>query len=74
MRMKIIIITASILFGLSQNNYAQSDLSFYHLGEATPQSNMYNPVFFPDARFFISLPIISGISNNFNNSENNLKT
>ncbi|MEO9964336.1 MAG: DUF5723 family protein [Reichenbachiella sp.] len=49
---------------------AQSDLSFYHLGELTPQNNLFNPVFFPDADFYVSLPGISGISTNLNNSFN----
>ncbi|MEO9805955.1 MAG: DUF5723 family protein [Reichenbachiella sp.] len=49
---------------------AQSDLSFYHLGEQTPQNSIFNPVFFPDADFYISLPLLSGVSTNINNSFN----
>ncbi|UXX78945.1 DUF5723 family protein [Reichenbachiella carrageenanivorans] len=49
---------------------AQSDLTFYHMGELTPQSNIYNPVFFPDADFYLSLPVISGINTNISNSFN----
>ena len=56
------------LIGLIPAVQAQSDLSFYHLGELTPQSNIYNPVFFPDADFYVSLPLISGVSTNINNS------
>lgn len=41
---------------------AQNDLTFYHLGPSTPQSASFNPSYFPDARFYISFPVISGIS------------
>lgn len=67
-KMKIILSTWLILFGIVSNLHAQSDLSFYHLGELTPQSNIYNPVFFPDADFYVSLPVLSGVNTNWNNS------
>ncbi|WP_420581456.1 DUF5723 family protein [Reichenbachiella sp.] len=54
--------------GFTHVAFAQSDLSFYHLGELTPQNNIFNPVFFPDADFYVSLPLISGVSTNLNNS------
>lgn len=57
-----------ILFGGATSTIAQSDLAFYHLGETTPQNNIFNPVFFPDADFYVSLPVISGIGTNINNS------
>ncbi len=66
---KIIIMSLIVgLMGLKSMVQAQSDLSFYHLGELTPQNNIFNPVFFPDADFYVSLPVISGISTNVNNS------
>ncbi|MEP2025354.1 MAG: DUF5723 family protein [Reichenbachiella sp.] len=64
-RLSILLIT---ILGLVHSAKGQSDLTFYHLGEITPQSSIYNPVFFPDADFYISLPVISGVSTNFNNS------
>ncbi|SMD39115.1 hypothetical protein SAMN04488029_4051 [Reichenbachiella faecimaris] len=57
-----------LLLGLANSGQAQSDLTFYHLGELTPQNSIYNPVFFPDADFYISFPVISGVSVNVNNS------
>ncbi|WP_370088072.1 DUF5723 family protein [Ekhidna sp.] len=52
--------TFTILFG-------QTSLSFQHLGNATFQNNMINPALIPEGRFFIGLPVISGIHVNVNN-------
>lgn len=57
-----------ILLGVASHLHAQSDLSFYHMGELTPQNNIFNPVFFPDADFYVSFPGISGVNTNWNNS------
>lgn len=46
---------------------AQNGLSFYHLGKSTPQGNHMNPSFFPDAKFYVSLPALSGIQVSLNN-------
>ncbi|MGL1889009.1 MAG: DUF5723 family protein [Reichenbachiella sp.] len=56
----------TLFFALSAN--AQEDLTFYHMGNATPQAAMYNPTFFPDTKLFISLPGISGVNLEFTNS------
>lgn len=67
--MKIYVLSLMIgIIGLTPVVNAQSDLAFYHLGELTPQNSIFNPVFFPDADFYVSLPVISGISTNMNNS------
>lgn len=66
-RLTILPIIAAII-SLSNTTTAQSDLSFYSMGELTPQSNIFNPVFFPDADFYVSFPLISGINTNWNNS------
>lgn len=63
-----LIAISSLYWTVATETRAQSDLSFYHLGELTPQNNMFNPVFFPDADFYISLPVLSGVSTNMNNS------
>ncbi|MEQ6121946.1 DUF5723 family protein [Reichenbachiella sp. MALMAid0571] len=47
---------------------AQNDLTFYHMGKATPQANHLNPSFFPDSKVYVSLPAISGINLSLNNS------
>jgi len=67
-RIKGLSLILGIVIGAATSGHAQSDLTFYHLGELTPQNNIYNPVFFPDAKFYISLPVISGVSANMNNS------
>ncbi|MFY0625662.1 MAG: hypothetical protein JXR07_05180 [Reichenbachiella sp.] len=48
--------------GWSFSSVGQKDLSFYHFGASTPQSSSFNPSYFPDARFYLSLPVISGVS------------
>lgn len=53
-------------FVLNLNLNAQSDLTFYHLKEATPLHGIYNPVSFPEGRWYISLPGLSGIDMNIN--------
>lgn len=68
MKMTKIKVALAVLLGSWTVAHSQSDLSFYHLGELTPQNTMFNPVFFPDANFYVSLPGISGISTNLNNS------
>jgi hypothetical protein len=45
----------------------QTSMSFYHLGDATFQNSGFNPAYSPDAKFFIGLPVISGIHGHFNN-------
>lgn len=52
----------------SINAYSQEDLTFYHLGNATPQSAMNNASYFPDAHFYFSLPVLSGINVNVGSS------
>jgi len=61
---KLFIICAFLAFF---NVKSQSDLTFYHMGAATPQSMMMNPSFFPDAEFYFSFPVISGTNLNYNN-------
>jgi len=56
----------AILLVLSQSLSAQMDLSFLHSGKEVPQMSSFQPVNFPDARFYVSVPIISGISARLN--------
>ena len=66
--MKKIITFCFILFILIFKSAGQSDLTFYHLNDATPQSSMHNPTFFPDAKFYFSLPGLSGLNVKMNNA------
>lgn len=61
----VVILIIILAFGSVK---AQNDLSFYHLGKSIPQGNHMNPTFFPDAKFYVSLPVISGIQMSLNNS------
>ncbi len=45
---------------------AQNDLTFYHLGSAAPQAQSFNASFFPQAKMYLSLPVLSGVSLNVN--------
>lgn len=55
---------------------AQSDLTFYHMGAETPQSAMVNASYFPNAKVYVSLPILSGsqLNANLGASYNDLMT
>ncbi len=66
--MRKIYINIIVLFIGLGSLKAQSDLSFYHLGKEVPQGNHMNPAFFPDAKFYVSLPGISGVQFGINNS------
>ena len=45
----------------------QEGTSFYHLGDATMQSTAFNASYFPKGKFFVGLPVLSGISLYANN-------
>ena len=66
--MKNFTVVISIIILAFGSVEAQNDLSFYHLGKTIPQGNHMNPAFFPDAKFYLSLPAISGIQMSLNNS------
>ena len=66
--MKKIILLFSVIFVLSIQVKGQSDLTFYHLNDATPQSSLHNAAFFPDAEFYFSLPGLSGLNVKMNNA------
>lgn len=70
---KLIILLLVISSGVG---FSQSDLTFYHMGAATPQSSAVNASFFPDAEAYFSLPVISGVHLNANlgSTYNNLMT
>jgi len=57
-----------LLVALANYSFGQFNLSFYNMGNATPQHNNHNAAVFPKARFFVSLPAISGIDVSVNNS------
>lgn len=46
---------------------AQTSVSFQHLGNATFQNNLINPSLIPEGKWFIGLPVISGVHVNVNN-------
>ena len=56
-----------ILSTVLSNAFAQNDLPFYHMGNATPQGNHLNPAFFPESKVYVSLPALSGINMSVNN-------
>lgn len=62
------VLSILILIVCAGPSWGQSGLAFYHMGSVTPQSNQMNPVFFPDAKVYVSLPGISGVSFNLNNA------
>ncbi len=45
----------------------QTGLSFYNLGGATFQNSQYNPVYIPNGKFMLGLPVLSGIHLHYNN-------
>ena len=45
----------------------QTSVSFQHLGNATFQNNLINPSLIPEGKFFLGLPVISGVHANVNN-------
>ena len=45
----------------------QTSVAFQHLGNATFQNNQINPSLIPEGRWFIGLPVISGVHVNANN-------
>ncbi|SNS41808.1 hypothetical protein SAMN05421640_0057 [Ekhidna lutea] len=47
--------------------HGQTSLSFQHLGNATFQNNLINPSLIPEGKFFLGLPVLSGIHVNVNN-------
>ncbi|REE00407.1 DUF5723 family protein [Marinoscillum furvescens] len=65
-------ITFKLLMGclvllISTAGSAQTSLSFHHLGNATFQNTNLNPALMPEGKFFLGLPVISGVHLNFNN-------
>ncbi len=53
--------TLFLLVLFVSNAQAQSGISLYHLTNHTYQGNNFNPAFFPDGKFFLGIPAISGI-------------
>lgn len=41
---------------------AQAGISLYHLNNATFQGNNFNAAFMPEGKFFLGIPVLSGIS------------
>lgn len=63
-------IATTILFLTTLTCFSQTSLSFQHLGNATFQNNLINPSLIPEGRFFIGLPVLSGVHINVNNKFN----
>lgn len=64
--MKIFLYITTLLFTLV--SYGQSNLGFFHMQNRMPQNSNYNASYFPDAKVYVSLPVISGIDLTVNNS------
>ena len=64
--MKKIIVALHILI-YTFSALGQEGTSFYHLGDATMQSTAFNASYFPKGKFFVGLPVLSGISLYANN-------
>lgn len=64
--MRIFIFIAALF--LSAATFGQSNISFFHMQNRMPQNSNYNASYFPDAKVYVSLPVISGIDINVNNS------
>ena len=54
------------LLSVFSSVFGQDDLTFYHLGGATPQAQSFNASFFPESRMYLSLPVLSGVSIDIN--------
>lgn len=50
--------------------HSQTSLSFLHLGNGTFQNRFHNPAYIPEGKFFIGLPVLSGVHINYNNVVN----
>ena len=48
--------------------WAQTSISYYHLGNATFQNSALNPAWIPEGKLFIGLPVLSGIHVHANSS------
>ncbi|MFY0651209.1 MAG: hypothetical protein JXQ96_04210 [Cyclobacteriaceae bacterium] len=44
----------------------QSGISLYHMGNATIQGSHFNPSFIPEGKLFFGVPVLSGISFDYN--------
>jgi len=68
--------TILLLFAVVTLSFGQSGISLYHLNNATFQANNMNPAFMPDGKIFLGIPVLSGITLDYNNrvSYNDLVT
>ena len=64
--MKKFVATILFLTSLISLN-AQTSVSFQYLGNTTFQNNLINPALIPEGKFFLGLPVLSGIHANVNN-------
>ncbi len=56
-----------LLLGISSWTFGQHGLAFYHLRNGTFQNTNYNPAYMPHGKFFLGLPVISGVNVYVNN-------
>jgi hypothetical protein len=64
-----VVICAIIFLGLCQgpvNTFAQHDLSLYNM-QIVPQRSFLNPAFIPDQKFYIGIPVLSGVQSAYAN-------
>ncbi|NQZ77359.1 MAG: hypothetical protein HRT61_14840 [Ekhidna sp.] len=64
MRKILVTLLFTLTFLFSQG---QTSVSFQHLGNATFQNNLLNPSLIPEGKFFLGLPVLSGIHVHVNN-------
>ena len=67
MKQFYIVSLLSICLFAGLKSSGQTSLSFYHLGDATYQNSNLNPAYIPDGRWFIGLPVLSGVHVHANN-------
>lgn len=60
------ILALLLVFITSLQLKGQSGTSLYHLTNGTFQGSYFNPAFFPEGKFFLGLPVVSGIGLDIN--------
>ena len=59
-------VLSTITFLIAAAIYAQSSVSFLHLGNSTFQNSYLNPSLIPEGKTYLGLPVLSGIHFNVN--------
>ena len=59
-------VLSTITFLIAAAIYAQSSVSFLHLGNSTFQNSYLNPSLIPEGKTYLGLPVLSGVHFNIN--------